>query len=148
MMMRGRVIEELSKRTSYLVQPSPVQIAQDDTLVGFGLNRFHPLHLRIEIVPPLTIIDDAGGPRPKERIHMFREFTLPPEIKRQVRIQMRKDNAREQACAGTAEQKRNLFRADLLAAGAADVAMSADPRIGFVFAGGAVGLDNDGAAGG
>src|SRR5438477_8047274 len=105
------------------------------------------MHLRVKISPALTVIDDSIDPRPKLRIHRITEFLLPPEIKRQVGIQMREHYAWQQARTTASEQKGNLFRANLLAPGAANVTVGADPGFHPVFLCLAIGLDHDGAAG-
>ena len=48
---------------------------------------------------------------------------------------------------GPFEPERNLFGTNLFAAGAADVAMRADPRLHAIFFRAWVGADDDGAAG-
>ena len=63
------------------------------------------MHLRAKIFPALAVIDHSIDPRPKLRIHRFAEFLLPPEIKRQVGIQMRENYAWQQGRTTAPKQK-------------------------------------------
>src|ERR1700680_3679509 len=105
-MMRGWVIEKLRERQTDLVQPRPIQIAEDDALLRFVLRGFNQMHLRAEIFPGLTVIDESIDPGPELRVHRIGKFVLPPEMKRQIGFQMRKDDARQQIGARSFEQKR------------------------------------------
>ena len=91
------------------------------------MRRFDKPKLRPEILPRPAIIDQSVDPLPKLRIHRVVKFTLPPEIKRQIGIEMRKNNARQQLRARAFEQKRQLFGTNLFASGAPDMAMRVDP---------------------
>ena len=71
------------------------------------------------------------------------EFALPPKIERQVGIEMREDDIREQIGEGTRERKGELFRTNLFAARAADVAMGVDPRLDFLSLGRRIGRNYD-----
>src|SRR6266480_5535727 len=96
MMMRGRMIEELREREADLIQPRPIQIAKYDPLPGFLLRGLDQVHLCGKILPRLAVVDDTIDPGPKLRVHWFVKFLLPPKIKGQVRIQVRKNDARQQ----------------------------------------------------
>ena len=95
-MMRRRVIEELRDGAANFVEPRPIQIAEHDALLGFVLRGFDQTHLRIEIFPIVAVVNQAIDPGPKLRVHRIVKFALPPEMQRQIGIQMRKDNARQQ----------------------------------------------------
>ena len=75
------------------------------------------------------------------------KVALPPKIKRQIRIQVRKDNAWQQLCARTFESERNLFGTNLLASGTTDMAMRTDPGFYMVLLRRAVRADHNRAAG-
>src|ERR1043165_1325692 len=87
-MMRSGMIEELCKCETYLVQPGPIQVAQNDALFCLGLCRLHETHLRVKILPGLAVVDDSIYPRPQLWIDRLSELLLPPQIKRQIRIQV------------------------------------------------------------
>ena len=61
-MMRTRMIEELSKGDTKMNEPGPVQITQDDALFGFALCRLDQSHLRVEVAPGLTVVDQPIDP--------------------------------------------------------------------------------------
>ena len=92
--MRGRMIEELGECEANLVQPGLIQIAKHDPLPGFLLSGLYQMQLGAKILPSLAVIDDTVNPSPKLRIHRLRKLFLPPEVERQVGIQVRKNNAR------------------------------------------------------
>ena len=126
MMGRG-MIEKLREREAEVNQANPVQVAQDNALPCFALCRLDQLHLLVEIAPDLAVVDHAIDPGPELRVDRGAEFLLPPKIEREIGIELGKDNVRQQAALLALERKRKLLRTDLLAAGAADVAMRADP---------------------
>ena len=101
------MIKKLRDGETQLHKSRPIQIAEDDALFGFGARLLDQTHLRVEIAPRLTVVDQAINPGPKVRIHRIAEFTLPPQIKWKIGIEMRKDNARQQLHARTFERKRN-----------------------------------------
>src|SRR5215475_11820573 len=108
-MMRSGMIEELREREAKVVQPRPIQVAQDQALLRFALSCFDQRHLRGKIVPALAVVDESVDPLPELRLHWVVKFSLPPEIKWQVRIQIREDDARQLCGASAFEQERNLF---------------------------------------
>src|SRR5260370_32985549 len=105
MMMRCRMIEELSECGADLVQSRPVQIAKHNPLLCFLLRGLNQAHLSGKILPRLTVVNDSIDPRPQLRFHRLMQFALPPKIKRQVRIQVREYKAWQEACAWAFEQK-------------------------------------------
>ena len=105
MMMRTRVVEELSKSDAEMNEPGPVQITQDDALFGFALCCLDQSHLRVEVTPGLTVVDQSIDPRPKLWIHRFGEFGLPPEIKWEIGIELGKNNTGQQLYFCTFEQE-------------------------------------------
>ena len=92
-MVRRRVIEELRERKTDFVEPCPIQIAKDDSLFCFLLRGFHEAHLGAKIFPCLAIVNYAIDPGPELWIHRLTKFALPPEIERQIRIQVRENDA-------------------------------------------------------
>src|SRR5205807_9214655 len=128
-MVRRGVIEKLSDGVADLVEPCPIQIAEHDPLFCFLFRSFDEMHLRVEIFPSLAVENQSIDPGPKLRIHFLGEIVLPPEIERQVGIEMRKDDTGEKFRARTLEQKRDLFRANLLAACPRYMAVRVDPRV-------------------
>src|SRR5438045_9338527 len=104
MMMRCRMVEELSECEADLVQSRPVQIAKHNPLFRFLLRGLNQAHLSGKILPRLTVVNDAIDPRPQLRVHQLTKFALPPQIQRQVRIQRREYDARQQACSSSLEQ--------------------------------------------
>src|SRR5437870_7024719 len=96
MMMRCGMIEKLRERDAKLIETGPVEIAKDNALPGFVLRGFNQAHLRGEVAPRLAVVNETIYPRPKLRIHRIVQVALPPKVKRQVRIQMRKNDAGEQ----------------------------------------------------
>src|SRR5882724_5229064 len=93
--MRCGMIEELRQGEANLVQARPVQIAKHNPLVRLFLRALHQTELFPKIVPSLAVIDHSIDPRPKLRIHRLTELLLPPEVQRQIRIQIREKNARQ-----------------------------------------------------
>src|SRR5437763_1275548 len=140
------MIEELGERQTNLIKTGPVQIAENDALLRLGLRGFDALHWLVEGAPFLAVVDDAIDPGPKLRVHRFLKFFLPPEIKRQVGIEMGENNVRKQSRGRSLEQKRKLLGANLLAPGAAHVAMRADPGLDAVLFRIRISADDDGAA--
>src|ERR1700675_115271 len=109
-MMMGRgMVEKLGDGVTHLVEPGPIEIAKHDSLFCFLLRRFDETHLRAKVLPGLAIEDQPIDPGPKLRVHQFGEIVLPPEIKWQIGIEMRKDNARQKLYAWTFQRKRNLL---------------------------------------
>ena len=145
--MRSRMIKELRDRQTELDEPSPVEIAEDNTLLRFRLRGFDALHLLAEVAPCLAVVDDTIHPRPKLRVHRLVKFALPPKIKGKIGIELGEDDVRQQPRRGSFQQKRKLFRANLLAAGAADMAMRTDPRFDAILLRGGVRADDNGATG-
>jgi hypothetical protein len=141
------VVEELSKREPNLDEPGPIQIAENDSLLRVGLSRFQALDLGAEIVPALAVVNNAIDPRPELRVHRVGKFALPPEIEREIGIELGKNDVRQEPRRRSFEQKRELFRTDLFVAGAADVAMHVDPRLDPVLFRGGVRADHDRTAG-
>src|SRR5260370_40425269 len=92
-MMRSGMIEELREREAKVVQPRPIQVAQDEALFRFALSCFHQRHLRGKIFPVVAIVDESVDPLPELRVHRVMEFSLPPKIKWQVRSQIGTNDA-------------------------------------------------------
>ena len=145
--MRSGVVEELREREAKVVQPRPIQVAQNDALLGFASRGLNQLHLRAEIFPGLAVVDESVDPFPELRVHRVMEFALPPKIKRQIGIELRKNHVRQEPGAWAFEQEGNLFRANLFAAGLADVAMGADPGFDAILFRVRVRANDNGAAG-
>ena len=100
-----------------------------------------------KIFPSLAVINETIDPGPKLRVHWVVQIALPPEIKRQIGIEMGKDDAGQQIRASTFQEKGNLLGANLFAAGLAHVAMRADPGFDPVFLFVAMCADDNCAAG-
>src|SRR5947207_524983 len=131
--MRPGMIEELGYPEPELDQAGPVEIAKDNALFRFRLGGFHSSHLAVKIPPRLAVINYTVDPGPELRVHRIVKFTLPPKMKGEIGIEMRENDIRQQFRGGAIQPKRKLFGTDLLAAGASDVAMSADPRLHLIF---------------
>ena len=86
-------------------------------------------HLLVKIPPDLAVIDDAIDPGPKLGIDRGAKLFLPPKVERKVGIELRKNNVRQESAWFAFEHEGKLFGANLFAAGPADVAMRADPRL-------------------
>src|SRR6202011_3450698 len=109
MMMRRRMIEKLRDGGTHLVEPRPIEIAKHDSLLRFLLRGFDQAHLRVKIFPRLAIEYQSIDPLPKLRIHRFGEIVLPPKIKREIGVEMGKDNARQECHARTFQRKGDLL---------------------------------------
>jgi hypothetical protein len=144
---RCGAIEELRDGEADLHEPRPVEVAKNDAVMRFSLRRLHEPHLVLEVAPERAVVDQPVDPRPELRIDRVRQFALPPEVERQIGIEVREDDAREHPDEAAAQCEGDLLRADLLAAGAADMAMRADPGLCLVDTGVRIGSDDDRAAG-
>jgi hypothetical protein len=80
-------------------------------------------------------------------IHRFAKFLLPPEIERQVGIEVGEDDVGKETALLSFERKRKLLGADLFAAGAGDVAMGADPGMDPILVSLRIRGDDNGSAG-
>src|SRR5260370_32359561 len=127
MMMRSGMIEKLCDRVADFVESRPIEIAKHDPLFRFLLCRFDEPHLRAKVFPGLAIEYQPIDPRPKLRIHWFGKIVLPPKIKRQIGIEMGKDNTRQKLNARTFKRERKLLGTNLFTPGATDMAMRVDP---------------------
>src|SRR5437899_11103011 len=96
MMVRGGMIKKLRDRRADFFQARPIQIAKHDALSCLLLRRLDETHLRSEVAPRLAVVDEPVDPLPQLRVHRVVKFALPPKIKRQVRIEMRENDARHQ----------------------------------------------------
>src|SRR6266705_2363969 len=94
------MIEKLGKCKADFVQSRPVQIAKHNSLPRFFPRSLEQAHLRREILPGLAVVNEPVHPGPKLRVHRVVKLALPPKIKREVGIEMRKNDAREQPGAG------------------------------------------------
>src|ERR1700745_3654458 len=104
-MMRRGMVEELREREAKFAQPRPIQVAQHQALLRFALSCFDQRHLRWKIVPAVAVIDESIEPLPQLRVHRIVKSPLPPKIKRQVRIQIGENDARQLFGASAFEQK-------------------------------------------
>src|SRR5205807_8075215 len=104
-MLRGRMIEELGEGQAETNEPRPIQITQHNALLGSALPSLAQVHLGVEIVPRLALVNQSIDPRPKLRVHRLGKFRLPPKIKREIGIELGKDNAREEFDRRAFEQK-------------------------------------------
>src|SRR5262245_17406366 len=104
-MMRSGMIKELREREAKVVQPRPIQVAQDQALLRFALSCFDQRRLRGKIFPAVAVVDESVDPFPELRVHRVVEFPLPPKIKWQVRIQIGEDDARQLCGASAFEQE-------------------------------------------
>ena len=66
------------------------------------------LHLRVKIAPGLAVVNHAIDPGPKLRVHRSAKFLLPPEIERQIGIELRENNVREEAAIACLGAKRRV----------------------------------------
>ena len=126
-MVRRGMVEKLRDGVADLVQPCPIEIAKHDSLFRFLLCGFDQAHLPAKILPCLAVEDQSIDPCPKLRVHRVGKIVLPPEIQRQIGIEMGKDDARQKLYARTFQRKRNLFGTNLFTPGARHVAMRVDP---------------------
>src|SRR5438552_13561142 len=104
-MMRSRMIEELRQREAKVVQPRPIQVAQDQALLRFALSCFDQRHLCGKIFPAVAVVDESVDPLPELPVHRVTEFPLPPQIKWQVRIEIREDDTWQLCGASAFEQE-------------------------------------------
>src|SRR6478672_7521227 len=132
MISRG-MIEELRQRDAEVHQAHPIQVTEDDAVFCFVLRRLDQLHLLIELAPGLAVVNDPIDPGPKLRIERSAKLLLPPEIERQIGVELREDDIGQETALVPPEKKGKLLGTDLLAAGAADVAMRADPGVHAIF---------------
>src|ERR1043166_5402883 len=114
-------IEELRNCGSGFVESSPVEVTQNDSLICFFASGLYQAHLRIVIFPPVAVVNEVIDPGPQLGVERCAKIGLPPKVKRQIGIQMGKDNARQQGGAGSAETERQLFRTNLSASSSADM---------------------------
>src|SRR5437868_9235901 len=66
--------------------------------------------LRGKIFPVVAVVDESVDPLPELRVHRVMEFSLPPQIKWQVRIQIGKNDAWQLCGASAFEQERSEER--------------------------------------
>src|SRR5256885_16307008 len=132
MMMGRRVIKKLRDGVADLVESRPIEIAKHDALFRFLLRGFDETHLRAKVSPSLAVENQPIDPLPKLRVHRFGKIVLPPKIKRQIGIEMGKDNTRQEFYAWTFQRERNLLGTNLFASGARNMAMRVDPRFNAV----------------
>src|SRR5262249_49722602 len=104
-MMRSGMIEELREREAKVVQPRPIQVAQDQALLRFALSCFDQRHLSGKIFPAAAVVDKSVDPLPELHVHRIMEFPLPPKIKWQVRIQIGENDAWQLCGASAFEQE-------------------------------------------
>src|SRR6266567_2383225 len=104
-MMRGGMVEELRECEAKVVQPRPIQVAQDQALLRFALSCFDQRHLCGKIFPVVAVVDESVDPLPELRVHRLTEFSLPPQIKWEVRIEIGEDNAWQLSSASAFEQE-------------------------------------------
>src|SRR5436309_260211 len=99
------MIKELRKRETDTIEPGPIQVAKNNALLGFLLCGLDQTHLYAKIAPVVAVVDYSIDPRPKLRVNRLVKFFLPPKIKREVRIQIGKDDARQLYGAPAFEQE-------------------------------------------
>src|SRR5689334_21277413 len=104
-MVRSRMIEKLRECEAKIVQPRPIQVAQGQALFRFALSCFDQRHLRGKIFPAVAVVDESIDPLPELRVHRVTQFPLPPQIKWQVRIEIRENDAWQLCCAAAFEQE-------------------------------------------
>src|SRR5207244_9446598 len=126
MMMGRRMIKKLRDCVADLVESRPIEIAKHDALFRFLLRGFDETHLRAKVSPSLVVENQPIDPLPKLRVHRFWKIVLPPKIKRQIRIEMGKDNTRQEFYAWTFQRERKLLRTNLFVPRATDMAMCVD----------------------
>src|SRR5207302_4144051 len=133
MMMRRGMIEKLRDGVADFIKARPIEVAKHDPLFRFLLRSFNEPHLCAKVRPSLAVENQSVDPGPKLRIQRFGKIVLPPKIKRQIGIEMGKDNTREEFDAWTLQRKRNLLGTNLFATGARNMAMRIDPGFNAVF---------------
>src|ERR1043166_921655 len=99
------MIKELRERGAKVVQPRPIQVAQDQALLCLALSCFDQRHLRRKTFPTMAVVNESVDPLPELRVHRVMELSLPPKIKWQIRIELRKDNVWEETRAWPFEKK-------------------------------------------
>ena len=99
------MIEELREREAKIIQPRPIQVAQDQALLRFALSCFDQRHLCGKILPALAVVDEPVDPFPELRIHRFMKFPLPPKTKRQIRVQVGENDTRQTRGASAFEEE-------------------------------------------
>src|SRR5207249_9226362 len=68
------MVEELREREASVVQPGPIQVAQDQALLCFALSCFDECHLCGKILPAVAVVDESVDPLPELCVHRIMEF--------------------------------------------------------------------------
>ena len=127
---RTRVVEKLCQRESRAKQPRPIQVAKNSADFGESADLLNQLELLCRRLPLRAVVDEAVHPSPELFVEGFAKVALPPKVKRQIGIEMRKDDIRERAYHIAIQLKGDLFRADLVLTLSGEVAVCVDPRFG------------------
>src|SRR5207244_11180296 len=89
-------------------------------------SRLEKTNLRPKVSPSRSSETQTIDPLPEVRVHRFGKIVLPTKIKRQIRIEMGKDNTRQEFYAWTFQRERKLLRTNLFVPRATDMAMCVD----------------------
>ena len=123
------VIEEAREGVAPRLEAGPIQIAQDGALVFSRREMAKHGKLMRWIVPLPAVVDEAVHPGPERFIERFGQVALPPKTKRQVGIEMGKNNVGQRMGALAIETKGDLLGAKLAVAFACLMAMGIDPSL-------------------
>ncbi len=133
------MIKQLGQGEARTEQARPVQVTEDRAL---GIERGDLAcdgELLDGLLPVGAVKDEPVDPAPELLVQRLAEFPLPPEIERQVGVQMRKDDVGQRMHHLAIKLEGDLLGADLSLALACHVAVGADPgaSVGFIRAGSA-----------
>ena len=95
-MKRDWVIEKWRDGDAHVHEAHPVQVAEDHAMARFLLRGLDEAHLRTEIAPGLTVVNNPIDPGPELRIHRRAEFALPPKGEGKIGVELRENDVREE----------------------------------------------------
>ena len=143
----GSVVKHSRKGETPRVKACPVEVAEDPASSIRRGKVTDDRELMRRIFPCAAVKNEAIDPTPEFLIERFGEFRFPPKAKREIGIEVRENNIGKRMGAVPIKSECDLFGANLALAFAREMAVGADPSLGFGYWGEGIRYDQNRAAG-
>ena len=126
---RGGQVEDLGHGVAQVEEACPVEIAECGARTGKRPDFLQDTELRGGGGPRVAVDDEPVDPAPESRVRIGMQVALPPEVERQVGVEVGEDDAGQATGGGPVELERELFGTDFFFARFAQMAVGGDPRV-------------------
>ena len=122
------MIEHLGHGLAQVERARPVEIAEDRPRARGGEDGLQTRDLLAHLAPFAAVEDEPVDAAPELLARLRAQLALPPEVERQIGVEIRIQHIRDHLLRAAVDDERDLLAADRLRALAGEMAVRIDPR--------------------